>query len=124
VPAPAAENTQPAPAVATSSEKLVYPTTSLLNVRQGPGKSHAVARIAKFGEAISLTGEMKNTWLKTTDGFWVSSLFTAESKPSQVNDPEVQAAAPQEVETAKAVEAPAETAASPAVEDATAPAAP
>jgi hypothetical protein len=112
VPAPAAEAVQPA-AVVPSTEKLVYPTTSLLNVRQGPGKSHAVARTVKFGEAISLTGEVKSTWLKTTDGLWVSSLYTTESKPSQANDPVVQSApaasevqAPQAVEAAEPVTAP------------------
>jgi hypothetical protein len=113
VPAPAVEASQPA-AVVTSTEKLMYPTASLVNVRQGPGKSHAVARVAKFGEAISVTGEVKNTWLKTTDGFWVSSLFTAESKPAQASDPVVQAApavsevqAPQAVESAEPATAPA-----------------
>ena len=120
VPAPAVEASQPAAVAA--SEKLVYPTASLVNVRQGPGKSHAVARVAKFGEAISLTGEMKNTWLKTTDGLWVSSLFTAESKPTQANDPAVQAApAVSEVEAPRAAES-AEPAAAPAAEDTAAPA--
>jgi hypothetical protein len=129
--APAAETVQPA--AAASAEKLVYPTTSLLNVRQGPGKSHAVARIAKFGEGIAITGEVKNSWLKTTDGLWVSSLFTAESKPAQINDPVAQAApAAAELETAQAsapvsesVEAPAaDQTAAPAAEQAAAPAAP
>jgi uncharacterized protein YgiM (DUF1202 family) len=92
VPAPVAEAAQPAEAVAASSGKQVYPTTTLLNVRQGPGKSHAVARVAKFGEAITLTGEVQNTWQKTSDGLWVSSLFTADSKPDQPNDPVLQAA--------------------------------
>jgi hypothetical protein len=129
--APAAEATQPAAAV--SAEKLVYPTTSLLNVRQGPGKSHAVARVAKFGDAIAITGEMKNSWLKTTDGLWVSSLFTAESKPAQVNDPVVQAApvaseaeaAPASAPVSESVETPAaeETPAADA-EQAAAPASP
>jgi uncharacterized protein YgiM (DUF1202 family) len=116
VPAPAVEASQPAAVVA--SEKLVYPTASLVNVRQGPGKSHAVSRVAKFGEAISLTGEMKNTWLKTTDGLWVSSLFTTENKPAQANDPAVQAApAVSEVEAPQAVES-----AEPAAVDTAAPA--
>lgn len=125
VPAPAVDASQPAAAVVTSAEKLVYPTASLVNVRQGPGKSHAVARVAKFGEAISLTGEMKNTWLKTTDGLWVSSLFTAESKPAQVNDPTVQdvpavseAQAPQAAQATESVAAPA----APAAESTAAPA--
>jgi uncharacterized protein YgiM (DUF1202 family) len=122
VPAPAVEASQPAAAVVTSAEKLVYPTASLVNVRQGPGKSHAVARVAKFGEAISLTGEMKNTWLKTTDGLWVSSLFTAESKPAQASDPVAQSApAVSEVQAPAAVEATA-PAAAPAAEDTAAPA--
>lgn len=125
VPAPAVENTQPAAAVAAATEKVVYPTASLVNVRQGPGKSHAVVRVVKFGEGISVTGEVKNTWLKTTDGLWISSLFTAESKPSQANDPIVQAApAAAEVEAPKAVESTTEPAAAPAVENAAAPAAP
>ncbi|HYX36177.1 MAG TPA: SH3 domain-containing protein [Oligoflexus sp.] len=118
-PAPAAEAVAPA----ASAEKLVYPTASLVNVRQGPGKSHAVARVAKFGEAISLTGEQKNSWLKTTDGLWVSSLFTAESKPAQANDPVVQAAPAAEAEAPKTVETIAEPVA-PATEEASAPAAP
>jgi hypothetical protein len=122
VPAPAVEASQPAAAVVTSTEKLVYPTASLVNMRQGPGKSHSVARVAKFGEAISLTGEVKNTWLKTTDGLWVSSLFTAESKPSQANDPVVHAApAVSEVEAPQAVES-VEPAAAPAAADTAAPA--
>lgn len=118
----------PAPAVeaapVASAEKLVYPTATLVNVRQGPGKSHAVARIAKFGEAISLTGEQKNTWLKTTDGLWVSSLFTSETKPEQANDPVVQAAPVAEVQAAQPVEQVAEPVAAPAAEEATAPATP
>jgi uncharacterized protein YgiM (DUF1202 family) len=119
VPVPAVEVSQPASAVVTSAEKLVYPTASLVNVRQGPGKSHAVARVAKFGEAISLTGEMKNTWLKTTDGLWVSSLFTTESKPAQANDPVVEAApAVSEVQAPEAVEATAPAAAPAAAETA------
>jgi hypothetical protein len=122
VPAPAVEASQPAAAVVTSTEKLVYPTASLVNMRQGPGKSHAVARVAKFGEAISLTGEVKNTWLKTTDGLWVSSLFTAESKPAQANDPMVQSApAVSEVQAPQAVES-AEPVAAPAAADTAAPA--
>ncbi len=119
--ATAVESAQPAVAV---SEKVVYPTASLVNVRQGPGKSHGVARVVKFGEAVSVTGEVKNTWLKTTDNLWISSLFTAETKPAQANDPvALVAPAAAEVEAPKAVES-APEAAAPATENATAPVAP
>lgn len=108
--APAAapeEVAAPAPAEAAAAQ-VVYPTTSLLNLRQGPGTRHAVARKARFGEAISLSGEAKGNWLKTTDGLWVSKAFTSASKPEQFNDPIVNAAAPAPSEAAAPVaEAPA-----------------
>jgi hypothetical protein len=52
-------------------------------------------------EFLPPTGEQKNTWLKTTDGLWVSSLFTAESKPDRPNDPTVEVAPVAEVEAPK-----------------------
>lgn len=116
----AAEVASPAPA----AENLVYPTTSLLNLRQGPGKSHAVARTAKFGEAISLSGEKKGSWLKTTEGLWVSSLFTAASQPAQANDPVIEAAPAAVSQEAEAPAAAAVEEAAPAAEAPAAEAAP
>lgn len=75
-------------AAAEKPEQLVYPTTSLLNLRQGPGMSHSVIRVASFGEAIALTGENHHDlWLKTTDGLWVSKSFVADNKPAKAIDP-------------------------------------
>ncbi|MFW7380072.1 MAG: SH3 domain-containing protein [Oligoflexus sp.] len=76
------------------SEEIVYPTTSLLNLRQGPGMSHNVARVASFGEGIALTGETQGLWLKTADGLWVSKGFIAAEKPEKAVDPEMPKAAP------------------------------
>lgn len=76
-------------AAAEAAQQIVYPTTSLLNLRQGPGLSHSVARVAKFGEAISLSGESTGLWLKTSDGLWVSKGFVDTNKPARPNDPEI-----------------------------------
>jgi len=78
---------------ASKTEQTVYPTTSLLNLRQGPGMSHSVVRVASFGEAITLSGENHHDlWLKTTDGLWVSKIFVADSKPAHANDPAMSSA--------------------------------
>ena len=134
-----AEVEAPLSAPAATTEKKVYPTASLVNLRQGPGKGHPVARKAKFGEAITLSGEVKGSWLKTSDGLWVSQLFTSETKPDHAQDPVVEAApvasqdaspAPAQKEEAPAAVAPssdtapaAEAAPTPATETA-APSAP
>lgn len=68
----------------------VYPTASLVNLRQGPGMSHGIARVAAFGEAIELSGETTTLWLQTTEGLWISKLYVDENKPTQPNDPAVQ----------------------------------
>lgn len=82
--------TPPAPEAVASeqaSAQVSYPTTSHLNIRSGPGMSHSVVRIAKFGEGINLTGEKQGIWVKTTDGSWVSSLYLSSSVPSGASDP-------------------------------------
>ena len=67
--------------------EVFYPTTSLLNVRNGPGTQFEVTRVLKFGEQIQLTSEQNGVWRATNDGQWVSTIFLSSEVPSTPNDP-------------------------------------
>jgi uncharacterized protein YraI len=61
---------------------VMYPTTSHLNIRSGPGMNQQVVRVAVFGEALSITGASQGVWFELTDKTWASSLYLAKDKPA------------------------------------------
>ncbi len=78
---PAAE---PVTAEPTGDAKFV--TTSLLNVRSGPGMSFGIVRVATFKEKLSAL-ESTGSWVKVGEGEYVSKTYLSDSEPSAPSDP-------------------------------------
>ena len=92
MPEPVAEKpAEPAPAPSANS---MYVTTSLLNVRSGPGMSNGVVRTARFKEKVEVI-ETKGNWAKIAEGEFVAKFFLSDSEPSSPSDPVVSAPAEQ-----------------------------
>ena len=64
--------TQPSTGTGTNGSFVVKITTASLNVRKGPGTSHAVVTTVKKGEAYTIT-EVRGSWGKLKSGVgWIN----------------------------------------------------
>ncbi len=92
--------------------KTVY-TTSGLNMRKGPGTQYDKVLVAKENEALKVTGECSNGWLrveKEGKTLYVSGYYTTEVEPSEQTPTPTPTKKPEATATPVPTEAPEATA--------------
>lgn len=99
--APKTEEVAAAPAAPVAAEKSggMFVAVSHLNVRSGPGMSHAVTEVITFNVAVENLGIEKGIWVKIADGKYVAKKYLTEAKltePMAVQMAQPAAAAPVE----------------------------
>lgn len=74
--------------VAVKAIETLYVTSSLLNVRSGPGMQFPAIKTLSFASSVqSNLGKENKIWLKLAEGQFVSSRFLASVKPTAAVDP-------------------------------------